>query len=962
MSSIFSSLSSAVSGIGQGIYNLYDRAVCYCSKTPPAKIAKIISKINAPNSSLRDLSSEDLNDIVDYFKMPLKKRIELAHELVNGRLISILVKSNLLSQLPEKANFQIAKKILKDSDRIDCLAENIDKFNLSEEHRFFLAKKIIQISDITYCIEKFHLDPKKVMEIAKRSFRANNAYGVYDIIKGGVYGSINFYFKTKASLISEDSSSDNDIAVIAQRLISDRYFYDQRRMRIKSECVSLENREKIINELLKTKDGTSALSEQIRSFDLPLEKREKIAYFLLNNNFSELLLENIERFDLPYETKLKLVNLTLKNKKTRTKRLLVLPNIVLKSEDARNIYKKYLSIELQDARVLDNFRFLDDQDFSKNILYIKHKDSKDGDIDFSEPLKSLSFYFDYFSKELNLNKQNQIKLLEIFDKLINSLKSNPNAAVLLFRYMVFFLSKIALLKEKDLSFLDDKSFFINMFLSLAEVQQNTKSRFLENLEKNKKTMLKDSRNYEPLLTLLSFLCEKHLNKHSSIDNFLNQIFDPRSKESPVERFKLILAFENLNLLDKIDQPTYLSSAKLIKILAKQLFIELDIEEDFQAFEKNVLKKIRDVSALFTYLGKTKKLNMFERDQMKASLKAIIISMLNGTYENYRKESPHLKELLKKDKKYEALINEWLKEGSIEVIQTTDAADEKEKAQNVRFFEFLKLKLIADRHLSNLQELFPDLSSILSNDFDSSAINNALSAVRQKIQSAIANHNNKALINLKAENALLTACFKPKCSIEEVLRLIQIAFPTVNDQKPQLVLDVEAFIKTLSKKDETLKDCVFSMNGGISDLLLLGRETGGCQNVDGEAFLNKHLLGYSDGKSQIWSIKNKDGQLIARAIAKLLYSEKREAPVIFLERTYSLNPNKAFEEALIKHAKIRAKELKLPLLTEEKEFLLISENLEDLESYGSSAPFEYSDASNMSQNFGTYRITRAKEIS
>jgi hypothetical protein len=962
MSSIFASLSSAVSDIGQGIYNLYDRAVCYCSGTPPAKIAIIISKIKAQNSSLHNLYPEELTDIAEnlnYFKLPLKKRIELAHELVNHRLVSILAKSNLLSQLSEKANFQIAKKSLKDDGMVNCFAEYIDKFNLSEEHRFFLAKKMFERANITDCIEKFHLDPKKVMEIPRRSLRANNAFNrvrVYDII--------NFYFKTKASLISKNIISDNDIAVIAQRLISNRYFYHQfGGTKIRSEWVSLENREKIVNELLKTEDGISTLSEQIKIFDLPLEKREKIAYFLLNNNFKKLLLENIESFNLPYEMKLKLVNLSLKNKKAREKLLLLLPNVVLKNEDARNIYKKYVSIELQDPRVLDNFRLLDDQDFSKKILYIKYKDGKDGDIDFLEALKSLSFYFDYFSKEFNLSEQNQTKLLEIFDKLINALKSNLSASVQLFRYMILFLSKTALSKTKDLSFLDDKNFFINMFLSLAEVKPNTKSRFFENLEKNKKTMLKDSRNYEPLIKLLSLLCEKHLNKYSSIDNFLNQIFDPKNKESPVERFKLILAFGNLNLLDKIDQPTYLPSAKLIKILSKQLFIELDIEVDFQAFEKNVLNKIRDVSALFTYLGKIKTLNKFERDQMKASLKAIVTAMLNGTYKNYRKDSPHLKELLEKDKSFEVLINEWLKEGCIEVIQTTDATDGKEKVQNVRFFEFLKLKLITDKHLSNLQELFPDLSSVLRNDFDSSALNNALSAVRQKIQTAIASHNNKALINLKAENALLTACFKPKCSIDEVLRLIQIAFPIVNDQKPQILLDVEAFIKTLSKKDETLKDCVFSMSGGISDLLLLGRETGGCQNVDGEASLNKYLLGYSDGKTQVWSIKNKDGRLIARAIAKLLYSEKREAPVIFLERVYSLDPNKAFEEALIRHAKIRAKELKLPLLIAVK----ISDEevslfLENLESYGSSAPFEYSDAAYMSQNFGTYRINYSKEIS
>ncbi len=934
-----------------------------------SKTAQLFSKIADPNFSFKGMGI-DLFLIagqVGSLDLSLQKIIELANEIIlQYGEESILIQEELLSKLPESFKFQIAKKIVgsKDLNLIKhCLSLGYEErdfikiLKLSKDHRFFLAREIAQLnlSFMSSQIKKFNLSPKKIMDIARIALKSDDLVERTDLAEGQrrktlLSDRISFYLSAKAALSKKFSKSE--VIALADKIKECKFhehFYSPGLfiLGMPSE-VTL----RIVDEFLKTKDGIIFLAENISDFSLSLERREQIAYFLLNNNFKDTLLQNLSHFQFSEQTRLKIINILMKNKKTRKEIFSKLPSSFwMTAAEKLKIYKKYMSIELFDLHTLSDFQQLqvevEGTDFSKNAFFLKYSKNRTQDFEL------FSFYFSYFATTLGLTEQNQEKLLGIFDQLMS--QSFEKIRIVLFRSLVLFLSKAALSKPKDLSFLDNESFLIDMIFSVADVRKDTKEQFFKNLDAHKKTLIKDGRNYEPFFILLINLYEKSINESFSFDRAINQIFDPQKKESPVDRFRLLGAMLNLKIFDQYVKERYLPLEEIYKILRERLFLELGIKASPNAFLKRVLNKLRDPVALFVYLGKINTLPKTERENMITSLRSVILSMLNETWEKYRSESPQLKEIIKRNALHKAVIDLWLKETSTPISQVSSASDEKERPQNVEFFEFLKRKLITETHLLNAAEIFPTLFPLLRNDFNLAAINEALTSLRQKIQTARASKNNKALLSLKAEDALLTACVKPKFSIDEALRIVQMTLPVINNKKPQFILDLEDFIKARSKYDE-LQGCNFSASSNLSDLLCLGRETGGCQNVDGIAELNKYLLGYADGKTAIWSI-NKEGRLIIRSVAKLLYSEKRKGPVIFLESLYSLNPNPVFMEMFLKQIKLKASQLGLPFLVRS-----LAEG-EKLESFGVSEDifYEYDDGAENHQNNGKYTITKTVEL-
>ncbi|MFN4174356.1 MAG: hypothetical protein ACK4HV_04560, partial [Parachlamydiaceae bacterium] len=136
----------------------------------------------------------------------------------------------------------------------------------------------------------------------------------------------------------------------------------------------------------------------------------------------------------------------------------------------------------------------------------------------------------------------------------------------------------------------------------------------------------------------------------------------------------------------------------------------------------------------------------------------------------------------------------------------------------------------------------------------------------------------------------------------------------------------------------------------------GRQTGGCQNVDGNANTNKALLGYVlDGKNRMIGAIDEEDRLIGRNIFRMMRDKESQKPALFLERYYTINYSKSFEEQIIRFAIQRAKALKVPLYSNQNVY---TKNVYggSLESIGCNAPFEYSDAGGgMSE--GKYEIAK-----
>jgi hypothetical protein len=162
--------------------------------------------------------------------------------------------------------------------------------------------------------------------------------------------------------------------------------------------------------------------------------------------------------------------------------------------------------------------------------------------------------------------------------------------------------------------------------------------------------------------------------------------------------------------------------------------------------------------------------------------------------------------------------------------------------------------------------------------------------------------------------------------------------------------------TTSKRTELY----FELSNNPCDLLLLGKETEGCQNIDLNPSYNKCLLGYIFGKNRILTIKKpKDGRIIARSVERLLWDDKAKCLKIFIEKVYSLNPDPRLKRALLAHAQKIANEFNIKLVIS-KDFFDGNQSAQigpypnGLISFGSYAPYEYSDSANGIQEDGKYQ--------
>lgn len=133
----------------------------------------------------------------------------------------------------------------------------------------------------------------------------------------------------------------------------------------------------------------------------------------------------------------------------------------------------------------------------------------------------------------------------------------------------------------------------------------------------------------------------------------------------------------------------------------------------------------------------------------------------------------------------------------------------------------------------------------------------------------------------------------------------------------------------------------------------------CQHYNGSE-LNYGLLSYlTDPNVKFIQIYDDRGRIMTRAALRLL-SDKEGNPALFLERMYSSNNHHKIKEAVVRFAKEKGAELRLPVLTSELQgFDDVS--LEDpvaLYSHGSRSGYVYTDAGGGKAKDGVYSVTKA----
>ncbi len=164
------------------------------------------------------------------------------------------------------------------------------------------------------------------------------------------------------------------------------------------------------------------------------------------------------------------------------------------------------------------------------------------------------------------------------------------------------------------------------------------------------------------------------------------------------------------------------------------------------------------------------------------------------------------------------------------------------------------------------------------------------------KTAVALYNTMKLLSLKVEQ-FKEGIIKEKTStgmqekkISELLAEIKAAF-TEGSQFLQDVSDMETVIGELQKEKPAVQNTtagLYAEETEDPDLMLrMGTDVvGSCQNVNGTPSLNRNLISYlMDGKVKTVVVRDAAGDIVSRAIMRILYDEEAEKPVINMEHSY-----------------------------------------------------------------------------
>nr|NGX58757.1 hypothetical protein [Chlamydiota bacterium] len=201
-------------------------------------------------------------------------------------------------------------------------------------------------------------------------------------------------------------------------------------------------------------------------------------------------------------------------------------------------------------------------------------------------------------------------------------------------------------------------------------------------------------------------------------------------------------------------------------------------------------------------------------------------------------------------------------------------------------------------------------------------------------------------------ALVSLMKHPETFSKEVLKTIEAELRK-SHPRSEFLHDLQELKQRFKSEDRITEDLTIVNSDDPLDLFLCGTEVGGsCQRVGGSVGMNKCLMGYVvDGKHRIIAIKDSSGQIVGRAIFRLLYDEKNHTPVLFYERVYPGTLKDEYKEAMKAFALDCAKDIGLDLLS-----ITRSGTCYDgvVKSYNGKAPYEYCDSSRGVHNEG-YKI-------
>ncbi len=497
---------------------------------------------------------------------------------------------------------------------------------------------------------------------------------------------------------------------------------------------------------------------------------------------------------------------------------------------------------------------------------------------------------------------------------------------------------------------------------------------------SQREFLKDTKKQVILLNFLYRLVQSQsLQTLEIIKNLLNEKVIPHYPER-LQFAEDIMAFgygEKLHDSAAVDSLSQI----LIDIFKEEFGIN---DSDFMKKYQKTFAQFRKKEAIVTYASRLKKASERELplSMAKKLLGTFIKSVLNGTFYHLRydrkgQEGLHLQQVFQNR---DELEKQWRSGCS---ALSTELLGKEEEASEEKVFDFRRFfieKIFRDQHLgSDVQNAYPYLTQGLT---EREAVNSFLTQIGQAINDHVYELRilkKQHLVEKKEEvedklkklrlQKVLLELSQSHGSAEAVAPLVRKAFEAV-PKDCELRNDLEGFMSL--KRGGPSNDWIVVDTDDPCDLLLCGTEVyGSCQRVDAEAKYNICLLAYLlDGKNRLIAVKNKEGEIIARCILRLLLTKETKQPVLFQERLYVNNNNQDAQALVEAMCKRRAKALKLPLVKagpkpipgfEVKEDPSEPTFGESVVSLGGRSAYEYVDALGSEHRSNQFEITGCRVI-
>lgn len=457
---------------------------------------------------------------------------------------------------------------------------------------------------------------------------------------------------------------------------------------------------------------------------------------------------------------------------------------------------------------------------------------------------------------------------------------------------------------------------------------------LKKLVNKSKSPLKDDKAIRNLLAPLHSLSSFHSLTKVDLENTLKQIF--YDKEGKLLHDSEM--FQNLNLVRNIicmGGMSKLGKNEDFKTILLELFKQ---EFALSSFEGDLLKALEERipsdehrDLLMTYASTLKTKN---DPRLMESFGEILQAILENRFRELRysfDNNPHLTKLFKGR---EELLKTWR-----EPIQFNLDVSSEEVHFNPK--EWLRANLF--NHLNIGHVHIDELKELLKNEKSLALIGSKMRGLKKGSAEQVALKFQQECIKMSRlnerahTNDILTAV----SNIVEVMKSGGEAFT-----ESLFFREIQQLQKDLqNKRSQPLDKMVHGLSVKLMDepfeILGGGNLEGSCLAVANDVSYSQGLLGIlRNGMTQMIGVFDAQGKLLSRAWLRIPLDEPDSNPVLLLEPMYPARLSQDQQEALLRAAKIKAQQMKLPLVSSiksEREYPL------QLAFIGGPAPYDYSDA-------------------